>query len=290
MDLFLSKNRNVWIVFSTDISTVQGGIYAADNLTQAQFLEILKVAFTANGGFHTYQYRRVTPLSATDEPLPHGFYMLVPVIPGEEVTRRSRSRYYPRVPSFSKNPKDIQFRDEVRQRDGRCVITGVESSKDESGHWDGLAAAHIVPLPLGQVLKKMGFDDVNSPQNGLLLSSHTRRLWDSYSLAVNPSDGYRVQSFRPNSWAYHNKLLSPVCRCPDDPRRVGDVLLRWHFEQAVLCNVRGEIDFPPPTTEPPSETRHAPEDEPFYRLSGLEGVRTRSPGSLWTIPDSPQSV
>ena len=37
----------------------------------------------------------------------------------------------------------------------------------------------------------------------------------------------------------------------DDERRPPDEFLRWHFEQAVLCNVRGagephfELDFPP---------------------------------------------
>ncbi len=37
----------------------------------------------------------------------------------------------------------------------------------------------------------------------------------------------------------------------DDERRPPDAFLRWHFEQAVLCNVRGagepsfESDFPP---------------------------------------------
>jgi len=37
----------------------------------------------------------------------------------------------------------------------------------------------------------------------------------------------------------------------DDPRRLPDAIIRWHFRQAVLANVRGagepvfEFDFPP---------------------------------------------
>lgn len=282
-------SRNVWIVFATDLTSIQGGLYAADNLTQAQFLGMLQVAFTAKGGFNTYLYRTETPLTATDKPLEHGFYTLSPVIPGEEVSCSS-TVYYLRAPSFPKTDQDFQFRDQVRERDGRCVITGRESVKDNANRWAGLEAVHAVPLPLAQVFRDLGFGDINSPQNGLLLSSHTRRLWDSYSLAVNPSDGYRVQSFRPNSWAYHNKVLHPVCRQPNDPLRVMDVLLRWHFEQAVLCNVRGDVDFPPLTTETPGETRHAPEDEPFYRMSGLEDVMSRSSGSSFDLPESPKSV
>lgn len=35
------------------------------------------------------------------------------------------------------------------------------------------------------------------------------------------------------------KVLDPVCRNPDDPHHVSDGLLRWHFRQSVLANVRG---------------------------------------------------
>ena len=44
-----------------------------------------------------------------------------------------------------------------------------------------------------------------------------------------------------------------MCRHPDDPHRVSDHILRWHFRQSVLANVRGageplfEDDFPPAT-------------------------------------------
>jgi len=47
------------------------------------------------------------------------------------------------------------------------------------------------------------------------------------------------------------KTLDFVCRDPANPHRVSDQLLRWHFRQSVLANVRGagepifEHDFPP---------------------------------------------
>ena len=46
------------------------------------------------------------------------------------------------------------------------------------------------------------------------------------------------------------KILDPICRNPDDPHHVSDELLRWHFRQSVLANIRGlgepifEHDFP----------------------------------------------
>ena len=35
------------------------------------------------------------------------------------------------------------------------------------------------------------------------------------------------------------RSLDPVCRNPEDPHRVSDELLRWHFRQSVLANMRG---------------------------------------------------
>jgi len=49
------------------------------------------------------------------------------------------------------------------------------------------------------------------------------------------------------------RTLDPVCRDPANPHRVSDQLLRWHFRQSVLANMRGagelvfEDDFPPGT-------------------------------------------
>ena len=49
------------------------------------------------------------------------------------------------------------------------------------------------------------------------------------------------------------RTLDPVCRDPVDPHCVSDQLLRWHFRQSVLANVRGagepvfEVTSPPGT-------------------------------------------
>lgn len=77
------------------------------------------------------------------------------------------------------------------------------------------------------------------------------KFWDDHSLSVNPYNGFKIQAFQPNAWPYHGRVLDPVCRQPGDPLGVIPALLRWHFEQAVLCNMRGagepsfEHDFPP---------------------------------------------
>ena len=49
------------------------------------------------------------------------------------------------------------------------------------------------------------------------------------------------------------RILDPVCRDPSNPHHVSGQLLRWHFRQSVLANMRGagepifEHDFPPGT-------------------------------------------
>lgn len=48
-------------------------------------------------------------------------------------------------------------------------------------------------------------------------------------------------------------MLDSVCRIPTNPHSVCDELLRWHFRQSVLANMKGagapvsEHDFPPGT-------------------------------------------
>jgi hypothetical protein len=64
-------------------------------------------------------------------------------------------------------------------------------------------------------------------------------------------DNYKIISFRPDVFGVDGRTLDPVCRKPDDQNRVSDHLLRWHFRQSVLRNMRGpgephfEHDFPP---------------------------------------------
>ena len=68
--------------------------------------------------------------------------------------------------------------------------------------------------------------------------------------ANNTQDNYKITSFVPDDWSVDGRVLDPVCRNPTDPHSVSDELLRWHFRQAVLANMRGagepvfEHDFP----------------------------------------------
>lgn len=56
-----------------------------------------------------------------------------------------------------------------------------------------------------------------------------------------------------DNFGIDGKVLDPVCRNSTDPHHVSEQLLRWHFRQSVLANMRGagepifEHDFPPGT-------------------------------------------
>ncbi|OXV09932.1 hypothetical protein Egran_02305 [Elaphomyces granulatus] len=90
---------------------------------------------------------------------------------------------------------------------------------------------------------------INSVQNGILLRTDIHQLFDSFAIAINPDDDYKVISFVP-----HYSFVSGIHIGPEllrHPERPVEQLFRWHFRQAVLANMKGagepvlEHDFPP---------------------------------------------
>lgn len=88
------------------------------------------------------------------------------------------------------------FRDSVRERDRRCVITGHDVLARQ-GNWTSYDAAHIFPLAYQAHWTQYNFgrwiniapesgSTINSVQNGLLLRSHIHALFDNYHLSINP--------------------------------------------------------------------------------------------------------
>ena len=62
-------------------------------------------------------------------------------------------------------------------------------------------------------------------------------------------------SFTPDEDGIDGRVLELACRDPANPNSVSDEILRWHFRQSVLANMRGsgepifETDFPPGTDQ-----------------------------------------
>ena len=88
------------------------------------------------------------------------------------------------------------FRDAVRSRDRRCVVSGRRVIGAEFGKWNGFQAAHIFPLAYEGHWREHNFsrwitlppttgDNINSVQNGLLLTNTLHSLFDTYDFAIN---------------------------------------------------------------------------------------------------------
>ncbi|KAF8416554.1 hypothetical protein BGX38DRAFT_1280926 [Terfezia claveryi] len=60
-------------------------------------------------------------------------------------------------------------------------------------------------------------------------------MFDQYSI----SDNYKIVVFDEDVDRLDGRVFDPVCRDPNDSRRVSVELLRWNFRQSVFGNRRG---------------------------------------------------
>lgn len=189
--------------------------------------------------------------------------------------------WFARLLSHSVSGREDVFRNEVRARDRKCVISGDVNEGAPWDVWAGFQAAHVFPLQkeslwvqhdYGRWITNMdsasGVSRINSVQNGLLLRGDLHDQFDQYLFSINPDvsipntclrntnlqkDGYKIITVMPNALGIDGRILDPVCRNQDNIDRVSDEVLRWHFRQCVLANMRGagepvfETDFPPGT-------------------------------------------
>ncbi|KAK9343400.1 hypothetical protein V1522DRAFT_394420 [Lipomyces starkeyi] len=221
----------------------------------------------------------ILPSELTDEPLQPGKYDIKPDSPQGRIFI-TNELCITRILSQTVSGRDEAFRQRVRDRDRKCVITGVVNpARLIALHdWSSYHAAHIFPFSGEEwfirnnysrwITNREGTRDagINSCQNGLVMLSHIREKFDNFSIAINPDDNYRIIAFRDDISINENS--------------VKDELLRWHFRQAVLANMRGagepvfETDFPP-GSDMVGEIRNGPdaikrmEAELFARLGGL---------------------
>ena len=91
------------------------------------------------------------------------------------------------------------FADEVRKRDGQCVITGTEAKLDHHGVWWSFEACHIYPIAFQGYWNDKNYDNwieipparisdgkINSVENGILLRRDIHRHFDVYDVSINP--------------------------------------------------------------------------------------------------------
>jgi hypothetical protein len=104
---------------------------------------------------------------------------------------------YTRGRSIQTGTRVQAFRDQVRERDGRCVVSKLENSIKIFGLWEGFEAAHIFPLAYEQQRLDSNYGrwitllpprggPINSVQNGLLLRADLHTLFNRYTFSINP--------------------------------------------------------------------------------------------------------
>jgi len=89
-----------------------------------------------------------------------------------------------RIISHNVSGLDDGFREGIRARDGRCVISGVVNTM-ASYEWFGFDAAHIYPVAK-DTLWIRGNYRINSAQSGFLLQSTVHQLFSQCRISVDP--------------------------------------------------------------------------------------------------------
>ncbi|PUU83146.1 hypothetical protein B9Z19DRAFT_1039877 [Tuber borchii] len=250
-----STIRDAFLYASDDPNSLLGGLFTSPRISNDIFYSMVEIICVITDTFEIRDNNGQLIERDDDQLQPGSYYIAtngsitlttnVPLLRTTSTQSRTRTR---------------PFREAVRQRDGGCVLTGRPAIP---GRWFGLQAAHIFPLAyegdwyrlslrnLITILPDRQSDgSINSVENGLLLSNEMHSFFDNYLVAINPYDSYRIVTFGPEP-LYCNLLthIDPLSRQKEGwpPMR----LLRWHFEQAVLTNMKGagepcfETDFPP---------------------------------------------
>ncbi|KAI5304842.1 hypothetical protein KEM56_005841 [Ascosphaera pollenicola] len=259
----MSNNRTVGrkvFLFNGKTGEALGGLEQQGSVTEANLLWILEnVLLVCDAPFSQEQGHLCTS-EAKGQPLAPGYYAVF----CEGTMTLTYEPWLPRIECYSVSGMDTQLRDRVRARDGRCVVSGIVNELAPRGRWDSFEVAHIFPLEWESVWTEEKYGrwvkggegsgsiaQMNSPQNGILLTSNLRRWFDQYLFSINPDDDYEVTVFCKDIFKIEGKKLDKVCRQKDDPNSISKEILRWHFRQAVLANMRSvgeptfETDFPP---------------------------------------------
>lgn len=105
-----------------------------------------------------------------------------------------------RILSHSVSGKEDRFRDGIRQRDGKCVLSGFLNLNADLNDWSPFEAAHVFPLEkedlwihnnyntwVTDMDAVTGSSKISSCQNGLLIRRDLHTMFDNYLISINPN-------------------------------------------------------------------------------------------------------
>ncbi|OBT65847.1 hypothetical protein VE03_05458 [Pseudogymnoascus sp. 23342-1-I1] len=76
------------------------------------------------------------------------------------------------------------------------------------------------------------------------ITPRTQSFHDRVIARDNQCDGYKIICLSPDILNIDGRTLSLCCRDPQSKDRVPGELLRWHYRQAILANMKGEGEKP----------------------------------------------
>jgi hypothetical protein len=251
-----SGGRNVRLYGANNPTTELGGLFLTNGITNANFYSMVEIIILFESEFFLRD-EGDTIIKRDNHPLQPGKYYIV----ATDFYQLTDESWLVRTESLATGTRIQAFCDAVRSRDRRCVVSGeVVPIFDGEPYYSGFQAAHIFPLAYEGHWKTYGYGSwitlpprrggtINSVQNGILLEDAVHHKFDNYDFSINPDDNYKIVFFMPDSKNLAGKHLDQEFL--NNPQRSVDQLLRWHFRQAVIANMKGagepifEHDFPP---------------------------------------------
>jgi hypothetical protein len=184
--------RDVFFYDRREPSAVLGGLVLNPGMTNANVYSMIGIILVIPDAF-SIQDERGEKLPQNSEPLLPGNYYVV----SAGTIRISDEAVMTRAESLSTGIRVQDFRDLVRRRDGRCVITKQVNRRAIAGNWLGFHAAHIFPLAYERFWNDNNFSRwislepsqggrINSVQNGLLLRKDVHAWFDAFDISINP--------------------------------------------------------------------------------------------------------
>ncbi|MCJ1325266.1 hypothetical protein MMC10_001928 [Thelotrema lepadinum] len=238
------RARNVHIYDFKERSNVLGGTFLAQQITNSKFYALLDMFIVSSGDLPAYflQTEDGIKIERNSDFFEPGDYYLD--VAGVQITDEAPLI---RTVSTVTGTRLEAFTDAVCSRDDQCIISGRRVvTYNNVSFYTGFGAAHIFPLAyeshwnshdysrwITQVPEN-GRGSIDSVQNGLLLSSEAKDMFETYSLSINPDI---FTCFFPAAARFAGNIVPQSFL--DNPLRTPDQLLRWHFRQAVLTNMKG---------------------------------------------------
>ena len=201
--------RDVHLYDAKDRETILGGLELNSGVTNANFYSMVEIFISFESDYVLLDEATVQ-VPRNGDPLQTGCYFIMTegmypqpsclgkpkLIPVQgSITITDETPLF-RTISVNSGTRVRGFRDSVRDRDRRCLISG-DVAQDRRGNWHGCNACHVFPLAHEGHWNEYDYGRwisipppqgglINSVQNGLLLRSDLHQLFDGYDISINP--------------------------------------------------------------------------------------------------------